>query len=552
MRLRLAALVAAAAVASALVPHVRSAQPPPATAPSRPRLVVFVSVDQMRFDYLTRFGPLFKGGFRKLLDRGAVFSGARFRHAVTETGPGHSVLLSGRSPAHSGIVGNEWFDALLGREVNVVADPTVTAVGGAGRGASPANFIGFTVGDMLKARTPRSRVVGVSVKDRSAILMAGPRADAAYWLDYGSGAVVTSTYYMSSAPPWLDRLNGRRLPETLGARPWTRLLPDEKAYQEHAGADDVEGEWDRVHTTFPHRARGAPPSWEFYEDFRRTPFADELVLEMALEVLAAHEMGTDDDTDLLAVGFSAADGIGHTFGPDSQEVMDHFLRLDLMLDRLLAEAGRRAGPEGVLVGLSADHGALPLVEVLRARGVPARRAHPSVLQAAVAAALDARFGAGHGFVAHYLPPDFYLDLAGIERRGLARREVEAAVEKALLGTGIVEKVYTHERMLGPQPPGDTSFPFVRRSFFQPRSPHVITVLDPWVYLSSRPGGTGHGTLRDHDRHVPVVFLGPGIAPGTYPEACGPEDIAPTLASLLGLEYPMQDATRVLTEMTRAD
>ncbi|HUG54032.1 MAG TPA: alkaline phosphatase family protein [Vicinamibacteria bacterium] len=551
MRIRLASLAALAAALVALAPHLLSAPAEP-PAPSRPRLVLFVSVDQMRFDFLTRFGPLFKGGFRTLLDRGAVFSNAKYRHANTETGPGHAVLLSGRSPLHSGIVANEWFDAALARVVNVVEDPTVSAVGAPGRGASPAHFIGFTVGDMLKRRDPGARVVGVSVKDRSAILMAGPRADAAYWFDFHTGAIVTSTHYMKSAPPWLERINERRLADSLGRRAWTRLLPDEGLYRKHAGEDAIEGEWDRVHTTFPHVARGTPPSFEFYEDFRRTPFADEMVLEMALEAMAAHEMGADEVTDILAVGFSAADSIGHTYGPDSQEVMDHFLRLDLILGRLIEEAERRVGPDRVLVGLGADHGALPLVEVLQARGVPARRVHPRDLETAVAAAMDARFGSGHGLVARYMAPDFYLDLAAIERRGLGRRQVEQVVEKALAGTGLVEKVYTHAQMIGDPPKGDALFPLVRRSFFQPRSPHLSVVLKPYIYMGFRPGGTGHGTAHEYDRHVPVAFLGRGIVPGRYERACGPEDIAPTLAALLGLDYPLQDAERVLAEMLRSD
>jgi predicted AlkP superfamily pyrophosphatase or phosphodiesterase len=550
VRLRLSSLAALAA-AVALVSQGWSAYqaPPP---PTPPRLVLFISVDQMRSDFLTRFDPLFKAGFRTLRDRGAVFSNARYRHANTETGPGHAVLLSGRSPSHSGIVANEWFDAALKRELNVVEDPAVATVGGAGRGASPANFSGFTVGDMLKLRTPGSRVVGVSVKDRSAILMAGPRADAAYWFDAGARGIVSSTYYMKTAPAWLTRLNARAMPDNFGMREWTRLLPDEALYRKYAGEDAIEGEWDRVHTTFPHRARGLPPSFDFYEDFRRSPFADEMVLDLALEAMAGHQLGADEDTDLLAVGFSAADSIGHTYGPDSQEVMDHFLRLDIMIGTLLEEVDRRIGLDRVIVGLSADHGALPLVEVLQARGVPARRAHPRTLEAAVSAAMDAQFGAGHGLVARFIPPDFYLDLAAVERRGLARRDVEAVVEKALLGTGLVEKVYTHERLLGDPPAGDPFFPFIRRSFFQPRSPHLIVVLKQWVYMGVRPGGTGHGTPHEYDRHVPVVFLARGVRPGTYPAACGPEDVAPTLAALLGLEYPLQDAERVLTEMMRAD
>jgi predicted AlkP superfamily pyrophosphatase or phosphodiesterase len=540
----LVSLLAAAAAVTAL----RIWPLPRASGSATPRLVLFVSVDQMRYDYLTRFAPLYKGGLRALLDRGAVFTSAYYRHGNTETGPGHSVLLSGRSPNHSGIVANVWFDEVLRRELNVVEDPVVTNFSGTAYGASPANFLGFTVGDVLKKRTPASRVVGVALKDRSAILMSGPRADAAYWFDNSSGSFVSSTYYMKAPPPWLTRWNARRLADSPGWRVWSRLLPDEAVYRQYAGADDVKGEWDGVDTVFPHRVREAPPSAAFYEDLRRTPFGDELVLDAALEAMAAHQLGADDDTDLLAVGFSSSDNIGHTYGPESQEAMDEYLRLDVTLGRLLEEVDRRVGLDRVIVGLSADHGAAPLVENLQARGVAARRVRTAEILGPVTRALEARFGAQNGLVARYMAPDFYLDLGAIARKGLARRDVEAVIEEAVLETGHVEKVYTHERLMGDPPADDPYFAPMRRSFFATRSPHVIVLLKQWYYLSDRPGGTGHGTPYEYDRHVPVVFLGPSVRPGTYPAPCGPEDIAPTLAAMLRIEYPMQDAERVLTEM----
>ena len=523
-----------------------------ASAASGPRLLLFVSVDQMRYDYLTRFAPLYKGGLRTLLDRGAVFTNAYYRHANTETGPGHSVLLSGRSPNHSGIVANTWFDDVLRRDVNVVEDPVVANFTGAGYASSPAHFIGFTVGDALKKRTIGSKVVGVALKDRSAILMSGPRADAAYWFDNSTGGFTSSTYYTNAAPAWLTRWNAKRLSDTPEWRTWSRLLPDEALYRQYAGPDDMKGEWDGVDTVFPHHVRDAPPSAAFYEDLRRTPFGDQLVLDVALEAMSAHQLGADDDPDVLAVGFSSSDNIGHTYGPESQEVMDEYLRLDVALGRLLDEADRRVGLDRVIVGLSADHGALPLVEGLQAKGVAARRVRPDEILGPVTRALAARFGAGRGLVARYLAPDFYLDLAAIARQGLARRDVEAVVEQAAMATGLVERVYTHERLMGDAPRDDAYFPMMRRSFFASRSPQVVVLLKQWHYLSDRPGGTGHGTPYEYDRHVPVVFLGPSVRAGTYPAACGPEDIAPTLGALLRLDYPMQDAERVLTEMLRVD
>src|SRR6185295_2953963 len=192
------ALIALAVAASAI-----PANPQGATTP-RPRLVLFVSVDQMRADYLVRFAPLFQGGFKRLLAEGAVFGNAYYRHADTETGPGHSLLLTGRHARDTGIVANDWYDRLRGDMVNVVDDGVSRPLPGPGRGASPANSLGVTVGDMLKRAVPGARVVGVSVKDRAAILLAGRRADAAYWLESKSGGFASSTYYMAALPPWLQ------------------------------------------------------------------------------------------------------------------------------------------------------------------------------------------------------------------------------------------------------------------------------------------------------------------------------------------------------------
>jgi arylsulfatase A-like enzyme len=544
LRLRWAA--AALAVLCALV----SPAAQPEASPARPRLVLFVSVDQMRADYLTRFEPLFQAGFRRLLEHGAVFTNASYRHANSETGPGHAVLLSGRHGRDNGVIANEWYDRLAGTIVNVVDDPVQVALPGPGRGASPANLIGYTIGDLLKKGSPASRVVGVAMKDRSAVLMAGRRADAAYWYEPKAGVFGSSSYYMRELPAWLSAWGADGHVEALNGRSWTRLLEDPAVYLRYAGPDDVRGEWDGQDTVFPHRIRGAPGSWDFHDDLRRTPFADELVLEVALQAMQAHQLGADDATDLLAVGFSATDLVGHTYGAESQELMDQILRLDRTLGRLLEAAEARAGRAGLLVGLSADHGALPLVERLRERGVDARRVHPDVLAAAARTALAASFPGPGELIAAFAQPNFYLDLEAIRRRGLERRAVERVMEQALLATGVVERVYTHDRLLADPPADDPSFALFRNSFFETRSPHVIVALKPHVYMEYYQGGSGHGTHHEYDRRVPIAFMGPRIVPGRYPAACGPHDIAPTLARLLGLEYRLDQDQRVLAEMLR--
>ena len=519
----------------------------------KPKLILVLSIDQMRFDYLTRFDDLYRGGFRTLLDQGAIFSNANFRHAMTWTGPGHSVILSGRYPSHSGIVANDWYDPLLGRVVDAVEDPAHSPLGGEGIGASPVNFMGSTLGDVLKQQSPESRVVAVSLKDNSAIFMAGPEGDAAYWYETSGGNFITSTYYMSKAPAWLANWNNLRLADRYAGEKWTRLLEDEKLYEQYAGPDAIEGEWDRKDIVFPHSIRGTPPQEGFYEDLNRTPFVDDMVLSLSLRAMSAHQLGLDNSTDILAIGFSATDTVGHLYGAESQEVMDQLLRLDLILEDLFQEVEAQVGLANTLVVLTADHGVLPLVETLQAKGIEARRAHPQVLEGAVEQALENRFPGVGGLIAHFArdTKDIHLNEEVMRRHQLEPREVESAIIDALLSTVLVEAVYTRSQLSSDEPSTDPYIELFRNSFFQPRSPHLSVLVKKYTYVEAYPGGTGHGTAYDYDRHVPIIFMGPDIEPGAYPDPCGPQDIAPTLAQLLGLDYPREKDSRLLSEMIRS-
>ena len=515
-----------------------------------PRLILVLSIDQMRFDYLTRFDDLYTGGLRTLLDRGAIMTDAKYRHAATETGPGHATLISGRHPSSSGIIANDWWDRLLHKVVNVVDDPFQRPLGGAGRSASPVNFSGFTIGDSLKQNSPQSKVVGVSTKDRSAILMAGRLGDAAYWFERAEGNFITSTYYMDEVPGWLERWNQRRVADSYAGTAWTRLVDDESLYEEYAGEDAVVGEWTAQDTVFPHRFPGNPPEPVYFSYVRRSPFADEMMLSVALEAVGAHDIGEDEFTDLLALGFSGVDLVGHEFGPDSQELMDQMLRLDRILGELFDEIDLRNGLDRTLVVLTADHGVLPLVETLKAQGIDAGRGTPESQRAAVERALREEYPGADGLIAYFQDRDIYLNQELIRNRGLDRGAVEETIIEALQSTGLVAAVYTREQLVGNEPVTDPYIDLFRNSFLSNRSPDLIVRHNENVYIDRDPGGTGHGTPYDYDRHVPIVFMGNGIEPGWYSEACGPEDIAPTLALILGLEYPREPDSRLLLEILK--
>ncbi|MFN8006236.1 MAG: alkaline phosphatase family protein [Terriglobia bacterium] len=516
-----------------------------------PKLILFLSVDQMHFEYLSRFANLYRGGLRTLLERGAVFTNAKCGYADTETAPGHSVMLSGRHPSHSGIIANSWVDPYLKKTVASIEDPVVQPVGGQGHGSSPHNFMGFTLGDFLKVNSPGSKVVGVSLKDRSAILMAGPRADAAYWYSSQSGKFTTSTYYATQLPDWLTTWNKLHRVDPFAGKSWTRLLSDLDLYEKLAGPDRNEGEGDGKDNVFPHAIRGNPPDTLFYENFQKTPFADEVTMEVALLAMKAHHLGRDLSTDILAISFSATDFIGHTYGPDSQEIMDQLLRLDQLLKKLFEAVDETVGMNGTWVVLTADHGSLPLVENLRRKGIDARRISLPELRGQVQQALSQTFPSVSGVLLRMTPTQVYLDLDVIQQSHLDRRQVEECVRQVLVASGNFEAVYPQVEILDPATPLTPLLQLVRNSFYQPRSPQLTLIPKPYYYLGDGIGGTGHGTPHDYDRQVPIVFMGDRVRAGQFQDPALLEDIAPTLADMLGLKgFPQEADSRILREMYR--
>ena len=357
--IRAAALLSLCALTAAASSH---AQDPPA----RPRLVVAIAVDQLRGDYMDRFRSFFgPGGFNLFLQHGASFAEARYEHATTTTCPGHAVILTGSYGAVNGIVANDWFDSKTGREEYCAADSSAKTIGAAGEGRSPRNLKGATVGDLLKiASGGSSRVVTVSAKDRSAIMMGGHLADAAYWMI--DTLFVTSTYYRAALPDWAARFNGAGRISSYFGKKWEHLLPP--AAYEMVGPDDVPAEADEagMGRTFPHPvAGGSVIGKAFVDAFDQTPFSNDVVADFAMEAVTAERLGTDTVPDLLGISFSANDRAGHAYGPDSHEVMDITVRLDRTLARLFGFLDRTVGLSRVVIVLTADHGVAPLPEVFQ-------------------------------------------------------------------------------------------------------------------------------------------------------------------------------------------
>ncbi|HEY9284632.1 MAG TPA: alkaline phosphatase family protein, partial [Pyrinomonadaceae bacterium] len=549
------------------------AQPAPA-ANGRPRLVLLVVVDQFRADYLERFGDLFAdNGLRRLVGRGASWANAHYDHTPTYTAPGHATLMTGTWPAQNGIVGNLWFDREAGRVVENVADPedrpgqTRYQILGGGPNelpASPRRLAASTLGDELRLATAgRSKVIGISSKNRSAILPAGRHASAAYWFSTQTGSMVSSTYYFDELPAWVKRYNDARPADKLFGANWEYLLGSNGEYLRRAGLDAPP--WENIGNvrgdtnSFPHKLTGGAdaPSPAFYGAIDYTPFGNDLLVEFAKQAIDNEALGRDADTDVLTVSFSANDYIGHRFGPYSHEAMDGVLSVDRQIGALLDHVEARVGLAHTLVAFSSDHGCAPIPEHAAALGLPGGRISSSALLTAIRAAVRARFSKSDDkdTTADYvldsmLNGNIFFNTAALARDRVERREIERVAGEALLTVPGVVRYFTRTELLAASvDPTDAVARRVLHGYHPRRGGDLVLVTEPYKYLSE--GNyvlpATHGSPYSYDTHVPVVIMGAGLAPGRRSEEATPADIAPTLAALLRLSAPTNSTGRVLRE-----
>jgi predicted AlkP superfamily pyrophosphatase or phosphodiesterase len=488
----------------------------PQTSGEAPRLVLAVVVDQMRYDYLTRYGAEFTGGLKRLLEQGAVFTNGNYEAAPTVTAIGHSTILSGATPSVSGIAGNAWFERSEGKNVQSITDEGVTALGG-GNGASPKRLKVSTIGDELKISGKGDKVYGVSLKDRSAILPAGRMADGAFWFNAETGNFVSSTWYFEALPAWAENFNAERHADQYAGAQWMGM-------------------------TLP-TTTGA----ELNAELDATPFADQLVLDFALTILREERLGTDAQTDLLSVSFSAMDYVGHGTGPDTAMMHDMVLTIDQKVGQLLAAAERQAGRGNVLLVFTADHGVAPVPEENVQKQLPGGRYDAQAERAAVEAALVTAFGEGK-YLVGLGEMGLYLNPEPVAGKVIAMSDLERVAAEALRKQPYVSRVYTRTELTSSPVNGDRIDQRVRNGFNANHSGDVLVVHEPnWL---SGGGGTTHGSPYSYDTHVPMIFYGPRtlVQPGQYATEAAVHDIAPTLATMLGIAMPSGSLGRVLEEI----
>lgn len=530
-----------------------------ACAAEAPKLAVVISIDQFRGDYLARFGPYFgEGGFKRLLAGGAHYTECRYRHSVMVTAPGHASILSGTFANVHGISSNDWIDRATWEKVNSVEDKASPLVGIAAAelgavaaaaplktGRSPANFKAETVGDELKKKFGAgTKIFAASNKDRSAILMGGGRGDAAYWDE--NGKYVTSKYYRPTGtlPAWVEAFNAERRAEKYFGATWDRLLAGE-VYDRVQGPDDAPGE--AVATaglgkTFPRKLDGgkATLGGSFYTAYDNSPFTTEVLGEFVARAITEEKLGRNAGTDLLCVGFSQIDTIGHNFGPDSHEVMDSVLRLDRVLAKLLETLDREVGLAKCVIVVTADHGVVPLPErtAVREPGLGAMRIRTADMDAAAKAALEAKFGALAAGEAWFTRDNagVHLRPAALAAKNAGAAEAAKVVQAAWARLPYVAEVFTREELLAASAEGNSGLAMMRRSYRAENDRDVIYVLKPHV-LPQSGTGTGHAVPYDYDQHVVMLWHGAGVPKGEHGARVFVDQLAPTLAGLLGVPAP---------------
>ncbi len=493
---------------------------------ARPKLVVVIVIDQFRGDYLERYHDQFgAGGFRLLTDGGAYFPNCNYQYANTRTAPGHATLFTGTYTSGHGIISNEWWDAQNKRQVSSVDDYNARLVGTAdpGPGASPHNLQSTTLGDELKLATQgKARVFAVSLKDRAAILPGGFAADGAYWIDKNNGAWITSTYYTSQLPAWVQQFNDGKPADKYLNREWK----------------DESGKV--LRTTSPQPSKGA------YEILGSTPFANDYELDFARELVAREHLGAGPATDLLSISLSANDILGHQVGPDSPQARAMALALDRQLADFFSFLGRQVGLANVWIALSADHGVAPVPAEAAKLRIPATALDGRKLRDQMNELLNAKFSPGQKtrYVVALDYPTAWLDDTVFSAAGIKEEDAERALGEALKQIG-ARGYYTRTQLAqGAVPETELGRKYLH-SYAATGGWYALGVPAPYTVATL--SGTDHATPYSYDTHVPLAFYGLAFQPGVYREHSEPVDLAVTLASLLGINAPSHASGRVLTE-----
>ncbi|MCO5238756.1 MAG: alkaline phosphatase family protein [Chitinophagaceae bacterium] len=502
-----------------------------------PKIVIGLMVDQMRWDYLYRFKERYgEGGFKRLLKDGFSCENTLIGHVPTATACGHASVYTGSVPAINGIIENSWYDRSWGREISNVADTTVKIIGSDSKeGRSPRNLLTTTIGDELRIATNyQSKVVGLAIKDRAAILPAGHTANGAFW--YDGGKFTTSTYYMDTLPDWVNRFNRVNWKDTLMPEGWNTLYPLETYVLSDADDKDYENIFSgEERPVFPHKK--APVT--------STPFGNTLTLSFARAAIEGYHLGEGSFTDMLAISLSTPDRIGHHFGPTSIEQEDNYLRLDKELESFFHYLDDRFGKEGYLFFLTADHGGNQSPGYLKEHRLPTGLLNGKDIVQHVKDAVEKKYGTSD-LVLAFNEAQVYINDDIIAKKGLDKRTVADFIAEQLGKEPGIQNAYATATLATATLPER-----IRQMYINGYNPKRSGDVLIWWAAGWKPGsekGAEHGNWNPYDAHIPLVWMGHGIHPGKTHRTVGMTDIAPTLAALLNIQMPGGNVGEVIYEI----
>ena len=520
------------------------AQTPAAQIPTKenkqPKLVVGIVVDQMRYDYLSKYYAKFsENGFKKLMIQGFNCKNTNFNYSPTYTAPGHASVYTGTTPAFHGIVGNEWFVRETGKKTYVTDDSAEHTVGSSSVGAgkmSPRNLLASTIGDELRLYSNlKSKVISIGLKDRAAILPGGHLSNGSYWFDSGSGNFITSTYFMKELPRWVIDFNAQHLAEKYLSKPWNTLLPIAQ-YTESASDDNpYEGLYDgETKPVFPHNL----PTMFGKNDYgiiKSTPFGNSITKDMALAALKGENLGKGEYTDMLAISFSATDYVGHKMGPQSVEIEDTYLWLDRDLAEIITYLEKYNGKDNLLLFLTADHAAAyvpaQLIDNKMNTGYFDAKSMGDSLKAHLLKTYN-----DTSLVSFIINNQIYLNHKLIDKKNINRNELAQNIASYVLTINGMANAYTSNQLNG-ELLKNKSANLIQNGFYIKRSGDIALLLEPaWLEEFARTGTT-HGSTYTYDTQVPLLWYGGKIKPGHTSEPVDITDIASTVAALLNIMPP---------------
>jgi len=503
------------------------------------KLVVGIVVDQMRYEYLTRFQNKFgQGGFMRMINDGFNCKNNHYNYIPTYTGPGHASIYTGSTPKYHGVISNSWYDKVSKKYVYCAGDDSVASVGTEDTSGqmSPHRMKTTTFADENRLFTQmRGKSIGISIKDRGAILPAGHTANAAYWFQGKlEGNFISSTHYMSELPSWVTNYNkGDNASKYM--KEWNTLYDISTYVESGSDLNEFEGGFKGKETaTFPYDLKKLSIENGGFDILKSTPFGNSIVADFAIEAIDGEQLGQDDNTDVLAISFSSPDYVGHNFGANSKEVQDTYLRLDKDLERLFNALDNKVGKGNYTVFLTADHGAVHVPSYLKSVKIPAGYVSSTQTKVRFTAFLKEKYNSDE-LIENVSNNQVFLNRVKVMELGLDLHEVQDAIVNEIINYRNIDKAYTAYAMTNTSY-SDGIEKLLQNGFSQKRSGDIIYVYDPATISYSLTGST-HGSGMSYDTHVPLLFYGNGVNKGSTVERTRIVDIAPTISALLGIGFP---------------